>query len=55
MFVGMDANFRLRLRKNKTKRSEDDPELGSGWMAMVDEVEYQQLLKDHQETKEVCQ
>jgi hypothetical protein len=49
----MDANFRLRLRKNKTKRSDDDPELGSGWGCLVEENGYQLLVKMHADDKDV--
>jgi hypothetical protein len=41
ILLGMDANFRVRLRKNKTKRSDDDPELEPGWACMVEEEVYQ--------------
>jgi hypothetical protein len=43
----MDANFRLRLKKQKAKRSDNDPELGSGWMYMVNEPNYQATLAEH--------
>jgi hypothetical protein len=49
----MDANFKLRLRKNKTKRSDDDPELEPGWAVFVKEKDYQILIKQWGGTKEV--
>jgi hypothetical protein len=49
----MDANFKLRLRKNKTKRSDDDPELEPGWAVFVEEKDYQILIKQWGGTREV--
>jgi hypothetical protein len=46
LFIAMDGNFRLRLKRFKTKRSEDDPELGSGWAYYVDEHKYQETIKE---------
>jgi hypothetical protein len=53
LFLSMDANFRLRLRKNKTKRNNNDPELGSGWACLVEENDYQLLIREHADDKDV--
>jgi hypothetical protein len=45
--VAMDANMRLRLKKQKTKRSDNDPELSTGAMYMVQENDYQATLEQH--------
>jgi hypothetical protein len=49
----MDANFKLRLWKGKTKRSDDDPKLEPGWSAFVEEDAYQAMIKTYGGTKEV--
>jgi hypothetical protein len=49
----MDANFKLRLQKGKTKRSDDDPELEPGWLAFAEEEAYQVMIKKYGSTKEV--
>jgi hypothetical protein len=49
----MDANFKLKLQKGKTKRSNYDPELEPGWCVMVEEKGYQLLVKKWGKTKDV--
>lgn len=51
----MDANFKLKLRKDKTKRSDDDPELEPGWSAFVNEDDYQVPIKKYGSTKDVSE
>jgi hypothetical protein len=46
LFIAMDGNFRLRLKRFKTKRSTNDPELGSGWSYYVNEEKYQSLIRE---------
>jgi hypothetical protein len=49
----MDCNFRARLRKNKTKRSDDDPEMEPGWSVMIEETRYQERTAKY-DGSQVC-
>jgi hypothetical protein len=49
----MDANFRMRMRPDKTKRSNDGPQLEPGWSAFVEEDAYQVKVKEYGDKKDV--
>ena len=49
LFLAIDANFRLKLKTRGIK----DPELGSGLSYFVDNIKFQEHLKNHTHEDEV--
>ena len=46
----MDANFKLKSKKNKSR---SDIELASGWSYFVETTTYEKHIKEHEEEKDV--
>lgn len=53
LFLGIDANF--RLKRKKVSSEERDPSLGPGWCFFVEETGYKKHLAEHWDDKQpVC-
>jgi hypothetical protein len=50
LFVGIDANFRLKRKKVSTE--ERDPSLNEGWAFFVEEGPYKEHLAKHWDQKQ---
>jgi hypothetical protein len=50
----IDACFKLSMKGSGKKRSENDPELASGFGVFVNEHDYQDTLRKNANVAEVC-